>query len=158
MNAKHQPHGLEAERQAILDRMQMSREAYRRFLRDEPEPQLALDPAHGGLPATSHAAHAMPHYDPDYLAAGGQPVARFSGARNAFPRSAAMRWATEHPFLCAAAVAAMVMVGPGRIARTALKGGTAATALTLRNPQNMDMLSRVLTLVANYAQRTTLRR
>jgi hypothetical protein len=152
MNGKHQPHGLEAERQAILERMQMSRDAYRRFLSDDPE--LQLNGPHGS-DHTSH--HAISHMDTPHGSAGHHgdrhQLTRFSGTRNAFPRSAAMRWATEHPFLCAAAVAAVVMIGPGRILRTAMKSGTAATALTLRNPSNVDLVSRVLTLVANYARR-----
>jgi hypothetical protein len=151
MNAKHQPHGLEAQRQAILERMQMSREAYRRFLRDEPELEVSVP--HGGIHPPSHTISPM---QPDQSIHGYQnshPISRFSGARDTFPRSAAMRWITEHPFMCAAAVAAVVMIGPGRIARLAMKGGTAATALTLRNPSNVDNISRVLSLVADYAQR-----
>ncbi|TFV92753.1 hypothetical protein E4K72_19480 [Oxalobacteraceae bacterium OM1] len=155
MNAKHhQPHGLEAEREAILKRMQMSREAYRRFLSDESGLHLEQQAA-----ARQHVPQQVITHMENHPSARGHDAAvhitRFSGTRDSFPRSMAVRWVMQHPFLTAAAVAAVVAIGPGRIARAAMKGGTAATTLTLRNPANMDVLNRVLTLVTEYAQRAT---
>jgi hypothetical protein len=117
-------HSIEDERQAILDRMEASRERYRRMLRDQPE---VIANVHH--PVGRHAAYAVPE--------------------DRFPRSAAMRWVAQHPLLCAAAVAAVVVIGPRRIMRTAIKGGSAATSLTLRNSSNIDTLSRLFTIVAD---------
>lgn len=121
-------HSLEEERQAILDRMEVSRERYRRMLRNQPE--VIANEHH---PAGHHAVYALPN--------------------DRFPRSAAMRWVAQHPVLCAAAIAAVIVIGPGRIARTAMKGGSAATSLTLRNSPNIDTIGRLLTIVADVAAR-----
>jgi hypothetical protein len=126
-------HSLEEERQAILDRMQASRERYRRMLSSQPE--VIANAAH---PGGRHAVYALP---PD----------------DHFPRSAAMRWVAQHPMLCAAAIAAVIVIGPGRIARTAMKGGSAASSLTLRNSPNIDTLGRLLTIVADVAARIPMR-
>jgi len=117
-------HSIEDERQAILDRMEASRERYRRMLRGQPE---VIANVHH--PVGRHAAYALPE--------------------DRFPRSAAMRWVAQHPLLCAAAVAAVVVVGPRRIMRTAIKGGSTAASLTLRNSSNIDNLSRLFTIVAD---------
>jgi hypothetical protein len=121
-------HSLEDERQAILDRMEASRERYRRMLRNQPE--VIANEAH---PTGRHAVYALPE--------------------DRFPRSAAMRWVAQHPVICAAAIAAVIVIGPGRIARTAMKGGSAATSLTLRNSPNIDTLGRLLSIVADVAAR-----
>jgi hypothetical protein len=129
---------LEAERQAILFRMQASRDEYRRMLMDEPEVHhlhsnhMSADQLHGGGMAS--------HYQQAH-----NPAAEIAGA--------AFTWMKKHPLVCAAAVAAMVAIGPRRIARTAMSGGTALTALTLRNPQNIDVVTRLLSTVAGYMQR-----
>lgn len=65
----------------------------------------------------------------------------------------ALLWMKDHPFLCAAAVAAVVAIGPRRVARSVVSGGTALTALTLRNRANVDVLGRLLTTVVSYMQR-----
>lgn len=117
-------HSIEDERQAILDRMEVSRERYRRMLRNQPE---VIANVHH--PVGRHAAYALPE--------------------DRFPRSAAMRWVAQHPLLCAAAIAAVVVIGPRRIMRTAIKGGNAAASLTVRNSPNIDTLSRLLTIVAD---------
>lgn len=117
-------HSIEDERQAILNRMEASRERYRHMLRNQPE---VIANVHH--PVGRHAAYALPE--------------------DSFPRSATMRWIAQHPLLCAAAIAAVVAIGPRRIMRTAIKGGNAAASLTLRNSPNIDTLSRLLTIVAD---------
>jgi hypothetical protein len=136
-------HSLESERNAILNRMQMSRSGYRHKLADdEDEMHYAADDLHAVSPSAS------PHH-PAYVG---------SRARHRFPRSATMKLLTRHPFACALAVAAVVVIGPRRIMRTALKSSTAVTALTLRNQANVDMISRVLALVGQQvAQRSRAR-
>jgi hypothetical protein len=128
---------LEEERQAILSRMQRSRDEYRRMLMDQPEAHfqtshLSADQLHGGGMTS--------HYQPAH-----NPAAEIAGA--------AFTWMKRHPLLCAAAVVAVAAIGPRRIAKTAMSGGTALTALTLRNPQNIDAVTRLLSTVAGYLQR-----
>ncbi|HEX7649532.1 MAG TPA: hypothetical protein VF450_19200 [Noviherbaspirillum sp.] len=125
-------HSLEDERQAILDRMAVSRERYRRMLHNQPE--VIANAAH---PVGRHAVYALPD--------------------DRFPRSAAMRWVAQHPVLCAAAIAAVVVIGPARIVRTAMKGGSAATSLTLRNSPNIDTIGRLISIVADVAARIPMR-
>ncbi|NEX60348.1 hypothetical protein [Noviherbaspirillum galbum] len=120
---------LEEERQKILDRMQASREQYRRMLLNQPE--VVVNRQH---PVGHHAAYALP------------PKAMM-------PRNSALRWMAQHPVVCAAAVAALIAVGPKRIARAAAQGSNAATNLTLRNPSNIDAITRLITLVADIVQR-----
>lgn len=120
-------HSLEEERQAILQRMQASREHYRHMLRDQPE--VHANPHH---PEGRHAVYAVD--------------------RNEFPRSKTMRWIAQHPFLCAAAVAALIVIGPGRIVRGAAKGGNAAPAFTARSHLNIDTLARIATAIASVVQ------
>lgn len=118
-------HSLEDERQAILDRMEASRNRYQRMLRNQPE---VIANVHH--PVGRHAAYAVPE--------------------DRFPRSAALRWVAHHPLLCVAAIAAVVAIGPRRIVRTALKGGSAATSsLTLLNSPNIDTLGRLLTIITD---------
>lgn len=119
-------HSLEDDRQAILDRMESSRSRYRRMLRNQPE---VIANVHH--PVGRHAAYAVPE--------------------DRFPRSAALRWVAQHPLLCVAAIAAVVVIGPRRIARAALKGGSAATSLTLHNSPNIDTLGRLITIIADVA-------
>lgn len=118
---------LEEERQSILHRMQLSREHYRRMLLNQPE--VHANPHH---PAGHHASYAL--------------------ANDQFPRSKAMRWVAQHPVLCAAAVAAVIAIGPARLARTAMKGGNAAGTLTARAASNIDNLTRILGMVATVVQ------
>jgi hypothetical protein len=136
-------HSLESERNAILNRMQMSRSGYRHMLADdEDEMHHAADDLHAASPSAS------PHH-PAYVDA---------RAHHRFPRSATMKLLTRHPFAFALAVAAIVVIGPRRIMRTALNSGTAVTALTLRNQANVDMIGRVLALVGQQvAQRSRAR-
>jgi hypothetical protein len=67
----------------------------------------------------------------------------------------AVRFVKEHPLLCATAVAAIVMIGPRRIAkvaRSAVSSGSAMTALTLRNQANVDLAGRLISQVVDYMQ------
>jgi hypothetical protein len=136
-------HSLESERNAILNRMQMSRSGYRHMLADdEDEMHHAADELRTASPSGS--PHHPAHFD--------------ARARHRFPRSATMKLLTRHPFAFALAVAAIVVIGPRRIMRTALNSGTAVTALTLRNQANVDMIGRVLALVGQQvAQRSRAR-
>jgi hypothetical protein len=134
---------LEAERQAILARMQANREQYRRMLMDNTGSSGHREPAPTNLAnADMHPAYSQPyaHSFTDYSSARHNP---------------ALTWIKEHPFICAAAVAALVAIGPRRIAsaaRSVAAGGTALTALTLRNQQNVETLGRLISTVVNYVQ------
>lgn len=167
---RHSP-SLEEERQSILERMQMSRETYRRMLSDQPDVLEHRRIGAARQPEPLAVASEVGHYRDD------RQLARFSAAQGGFPRSTAMRWAMRHPFMCAAAVAAVAAIGPRRILRTAAGSGAVVTALrtamggtdtghenrapqpglTLRNPSNIDLITRVLSLVAALAQRSTAR-
>jgi len=131
-------HSLEAERQAILDRMQMRRESYRRMLLDGTD--------------MDQIAVSRPVGEPHALA----PMQSFGSAYRSvptqFPRSTLMRTITEHPYLCALGVAAVVLVGPKRIARTVLGAGSTVSALAAGNQSQVDMLGKVLAMAGAYVQ------
>lgn len=85
----------------------------------------------------------------------------FHAQGNPNPADQAIAFAREHPLLAGAAVAAVVAtvyaIGPRRIGRTlgtALTSGGALTALTLRNPSNLDALTRLLNTVSDVLQQT----
>lgn len=124
-------HSLEEERQAILQRMQESRQHYRHMLRDQPE--VHVNPNH---PQGWHAAYAV--------------------ADDQFPRSKTLRWIAQHPFMCAAAVVALIAIVPGRrlARRIGAKGsnGNAATAFTTRGTSTIEALARILSAVASVVQ------
>jgi len=124
---------LEEERQAILDRMESSREHYRRMLLNEPEVH-----ASEHHPPERHASHVM--------------------VSEEFPRSRAMRWMMQHPFLCITAVAAIVMIGPARLTRTALKGGKTTGAVVKRSPSKIEAIARLAMAAASIAQQISARR
>lgn len=139
---------LEAERQSILDRMQMRRENYRRMLTDGAElDQIADFHPVGDTHAIAHAApsaqtvRATPAYRP----------VRHAEPMN-FPRSTLMRTITEHPYLCALGVAAVVLIGPKRIARSVVGAGTTVSALAAGNQSNLDMVGKVLAMAGAYVQ------
>ena len=132
-------HSLEEERQAILSRMSASREEYRKALMGEAsmhmhEGQLHVEPLHDtntdyGVP--SH--YVQPHH----------PALDLAGTT--------FSWMKQHPFLCAAAVAALVAIGPRRIThnmRIAVTGGSALASLTLRNIKNVQAATRLIASVA----------
>jgi hypothetical protein len=145
-------HSLEAERDMILSRIHASREQYRRMLMDEQDVQTQNSQPYEDFQhdASSGVGH---HF--------GQPGGGYyqhddqgsSGAHPADLAIAALNWAKQHPLLCAAVVTAIVAIGPRRIMRSALASGTALTALTLRNPQNIDTASRLISTVAGYMQK-----
>ncbi|WP_019140439.1 hypothetical protein [Noviherbaspirillum massiliense] len=116
-------HSLEEERQAILTRMQATRENYRRMLTDEPD--LNADGTHQA----------------------------YSSVLRWAPRSGAMRLLTQHPIACAVAVAALVAIGPRRIARGVARSGTTITNLTVRNQANIAMLTSVISMITDVMQR-----
>ena len=133
---------LEEERKAILERMQMRRESYRRALNGGADlDQIPADPmATRALPA-AHAQHVYPTHRP---------------VPTRFPRSTVMRVLMDHPVLCALAVAALVAIGPRRIVQTVATGATAIGTLTANNQTNVDLLGKVLTMAGAYVQgRTT---
>lgn len=142
-------HSLEEERQAILDRMQRSRESYRRML--------------SGQGAISGSRHALHHDESSHSSAiSHQPLApanrhSYASTYRWAPRGGAMRILTDHPVMCALAVAAVVAIGPRRIVRTVANSGKTVTNLTLRNQANIAMLTRLLTTVADTMQRRNMR-
>lgn len=132
---------LEEERKAILERMQMRRESYRRALAGGIDlEQIPAEPA-GSRPQLVHAQQLYPTQRP---------------VPTRFPRSTLMRVLIDHPFLCAIGVAALVAIGPRRIVKTVAGGATAIGTLTANNQTNVDLLGKVLTMAGAYVQgRTT---
>jgi len=129
---------LESERQAILERMQMRRESYRRALTGGGD----LD----RLPADPVATHSLAHAQ--QLHPTHRPVPTH------FPRSTLMRVLIDHPVLCALGVAAIVAIGPRRLVRTVSTGATALGTLA-GNQSNVDLLSKVLSIAGAYVQGRT---
>lgn len=165
---KH-PQSLEAERNAILERMQASRERFRRVLSGEEELSLAAEGGAQSLRTQSsrgQRSHAFAHVGPEdthqeslavasHLGHTHDPrqVTHLSAARRGFPRSVAVRWAMDHPLLCTAAVAVIVVIGPRKMVRAAMSNTARLAASTLRKPANIDLLTRLLIMVADVAQR-----
>jgi hypothetical protein len=135
-------HSLEAERQAILERMKLRREHYRRILTGNEELQ-HLPPGHGIQVEHSFAHSLTPVNSAPTL---GRPVP------TSFPRSRLMRTLIDHPFYCALGVAAVVAIGPRRVARTLASGSAALTTLAARNQSNIDILGRFLSMAGAYVQ------
>jgi hypothetical protein len=79
-------------------------------------------------------------------------TAAHSRSPNAFPRSKTIRWIRDHPYLTAFAVAALV-IGPRRVARTAVRGGKAAAGKVSRNRDWIRIAFGVATTVARFAGR-----
>ena len=133
---------LEEERKAILERMQMRRENYRRALNGGAGlERIPGEPAAARALPAAHAQHMYPTHRP---------------VPTRFPRSALMRVLMDHPVLCAVGVAALVAIGPRRIVKTVATGATAIGTLTANNQTNVDLLGKVLTMAGAYVQgRTT---
>jgi len=131
---------LESEREAILQRMHMSRNGYRHMLMED-------SGADHDKPATHFAEEA--YLGPDAVMERQRP-------RGRFPRSMTMRLITRHPVACALAAATLAVLGPRRIMRIATRGSTKATRLALRNRDNIQLLGRVATvampMAAKYLQ------
>jgi hypothetical protein len=132
---------LEAERQAILARIQSNREQYRRMLMENPDAQTHGTYLHSSEHPAGSAQSSYGHY--------GHSFADYRDIRH----NPAVQWVKEHPLLCVAAVAAVIAIGPRRIAKTLVSGGGALTALTLRNQANVDMAGRLISSVVDYMQR-----
>jgi hypothetical protein len=81
-------HSLEEERQALLEQIHASREAYRRMLMQSD----AHSDAFEGKNTESHMS--------------------LVGKDTGFPRSITIRWFMQHPYVCAAVAAAIVVVAP----------------------------------------------
>lgn len=150
---------LEAERQAILDRMQVRRERYRRMLTDG----TSLDEAEvvearpiqyqTGHATTSFAPGAAPH-GMHYASSHGQRSVYRSDMPGSARHGPVIRTLMEHPFLCALGVAAVVAIGPKRILRTLTSGGTALSTFA-GNQSNVDLAGRLLTMAGAYVQGRT---
>ncbi|HJV75204.1 MAG TPA: hypothetical protein VJ654_13345 [Noviherbaspirillum sp.] len=145
---------LEEERQAILDRMQMRRERYRRMLTVGGN----LDDAEFVEPhAATHLAATPTSHDTSYRAMHSSAYTP-AAYRPAVPMSAGhgpvIRVLMEHPFLCALGVAAVVAIGPRRILRTLTSGGTALSTFA-GNQSNVDLAGRLLTMAGAYVQGRT---
>ncbi|HVL77623.1 MAG TPA: hypothetical protein VM406_16535 [Noviherbaspirillum sp.] len=156
---------LEQERQAILDRMQMRRETYRRMLADGEDPRMLAETheqyrqGHGdgraGESAANRAAHADPRSMKRFAAAGvgdDSTVYTYRRVNDSFPRTRVMQVVAEHPVLCALGAAAVLAIGPRRIMRT-VATSSAAIGAVAQSPTAMDMIGRVLTLAGAVAQR-----
>ena len=137
---------LEEERKAILERMQMRRESYRRALSGGVDlERLPADQASASR-SLVHAQQVYPAY----------PAQRPVPTR--FPHSTLMRVLIDHPVLCAVGVAALVAIGPRRIMKTVASGATAVgtlTATTTTRQSNVDLLGRVLTMAGAYMRGRT---
>jgi len=133
---------LEEERKAILERMHMRRETYRRALNGGADLEQ--------IPAEQVAAtRALPGAHAQYVYPTHRPVP------TRFPRSTLMRVLMDHPVLCAVGVAALVAIGPRRIVKTIATGATAVGTLTANNQTNVDLLGKVLTMAGAYVQGRT---
>ena len=133
---------LEAERQAILERMRVRRENYRRMLTDGDEL--------GQMPV-GQAIHVDHSFAPSYTPAL-RPFAAHQAVPDAFPRSTIVRTLMQHPMYVALGVAAIIAIGPKRIMRTAMNSGVTLTALTGRNESNADLVGKLITMAGAYLQ------
>jgi len=158
---------LEDERKTILERMRARRENYRRMLTDGADlddvvieqPAIAAQRTGAPAPQRLDGLPAQPnghlHADGLHAYSGNTRVYTHDRVPDQFPRSTTMKVITEHPLLCAAAVAAVIAIGPKRIMRTVMTSGTAVTALTMNNPSNADLAGRLLTMLGTYVQGRT---
>lgn len=144
-------HDLEAERRALLARMQANREQFRRMLMDQPEVKTYTPAVQGGQ-AAHEVTHEVPHgarYENPQYSGHYDTAYNYAATGTQSPGMMALQWMKQHPFLCAAAVAAVVAIGPRRIARTAMASGTAVGAVTMRNQANINMITRLVSQLAN---------
>lgn len=140
---------LEQERQAILDRMQMRREAYRRMLTNG-EQFGARDSG-----TTAVEAHRSPgaarRLDQGDGAIADTTVYTYRRVPDTFPRTRLMQVVSEHPLLCAIGVAAVLAIGPRRIVRSVATSSAAVGAIAT-SQSKMDMIGRVLAIAGAFAQ------
>jgi len=143
---------LEEKRQALLEQIHSSRDVYRRMLMDADAPE------------ENRIVHAINHSDTG-------PV---TGATGRFPQSMTMRWITQHPYLSALAVAAVVAIvaaGPRRVTQkvtnarvprriadaiadhpTIMTSLGAVTTMALRDPQKIRIAAKVFSVIAGFVQ------
>lgn len=146
---------LEAERQAILDRMQARRERYRLMLMsgaDLDDEAVVVEPHTATYPPRHSFApdEAQPVSVPAYRQ-------RFQAAPVSARHGTVVRVLMEHPFLVALGVAAVVAIGPRRIFRGVTRGGTVLSTMAVRNQSNVDMIGRIVTMLGAYMQGRTQR-
>jgi hypothetical protein len=135
---------LEQERQAILDRMQLRREAYRRMLAGGEDFQM-VTASRGDKPNGSA-------YAGNGGETAGTTVYTYTQVPDAFPRSRMMQVVSRHPLLCALGVAAVLAIGPRRIVRSVSTSRLALGAIAA-DPSRLNMIGRVLELAGTYAKR-----
>lgn len=139
---------LEQERQAILDRMQMRRESYRRMLVNgedmDARPSVGVVEAH-------RRPNPSQRFDRDDGAVADTTVYTYRRVPDTFPRTRLMQVVSEHPVLCALGVAAVLAIGPRRIVRTVASSSAAVGAIAT-SQSKMDMLGRVLAIAGAFAQ------
>lgn len=150
-------HSLEMERQAILDRMQMRRERYRRMLTDgaDLDDAVLVEPHAASPYAGMHSLAADPLSGSASTRVYQRPQRTgYAGTRSLAPRNPVLRVLAEHPFLIALGVAAVVAIGPKRILRTVTTSGT-AIGTVMGNQSNVDLAGRLLTMIGAYVQGRT---
>lgn len=122
---------LEEQRNAILFRIQESRDEYRKLLNGETDANGRLQ---SGRRGSSYRV-----VDGEVIDVPGRqmplaPTGRFASTHPA------LRWVQQHPLVCIGIAAAVVAIGPRRILRIGMRGTTALAgavpALTRRNSKN----------------------
>ena len=136
---------LEQERQAILDRTQMRRETYRRALHDGHDLRTLPARGDGNAFVTVRPARANG-------ATVDTTTYQYRHVPDSFPRSRLAQTMRDHPMLWALGVAAVLAIGPRRIARSVSSGSMALGAVAASRSR-MDMIGRVLTLAGSIVQR-----
>jgi hypothetical protein len=132
--------GLEQQRRAILDRMQLRRDNYRRMLQEN-----------APLEHLPDGEDLAPHVVTDAgVVAPLVAVPDIPEAPDTFPRSALMRVVSNHPIYWALGIATVVALGPRRIGRTVSKGANSVANATVRNSTAVDLLSGLLSLAGAY--------
>ncbi|SNS35151.1 hypothetical protein SAMN06265795_102336 [Noviherbaspirillum humi] len=152
------PHALEAERQAILARMRTSRERYRRMMAGEPVDLVMVEPVIDTHGHPHQAAHADVHAASPQMASTAtvHTVSVMPRRAPALRANPALEWMETHPLACAAAVAAVVAIGPNRIGRAVRTSGDRISGLGnsfTAHRHNFETLVNILTTVANLMQR-----
>jgi hypothetical protein len=137
---------LEEERNAILFRIQESRDEYRKLLSGEMDGKgrSLRTGTRGSSRGASHASHRIVNGEvidvPGQMALA--PTRRLSSTQPA------LRWVRDHPFLCVGIAAAVMAIGPRRILRIGVRSTTALAgavpALTRRNSKNAKVDKQLL--------------
>lgn len=134
---------LEEERNAILFRIQESRDEYRKLLSGETDGKGRLRSGGGRGPRGS----SYRVVDGEVIDVPGRqmavaPTGRFSSTHPA------LRWVQQHPLVCVGIAAAVIAIGPRRLLRIGMRGTTALAgavpALTRRNSKNAKVDKQLL--------------